>query len=370
MNYRIAMVGACPFPVPQGSQTLLRDTALLAQAAGNEVHLVVYGHGVKGSDAAPFAITLHRGRLLPAFFPGARRTDAGLSFAKPFLDLSLVNTLRRVIRDHAIQIVHAHNYEALFVAMCAGTRPIVYHAHNAMADELPHFLPFGAYLGHGIDIWLPRQADCVIAPHAPLADYLRNLGCRDVEIIPPAIDPDLFSPAPVTDALPPVVYTGNLDAYQNLPLLYAAMRRVRDTIPAARLVIATSCPASIPNADIVPVSDFASLRAVLEQDAVFVCPRVSWSGYPIKLLNAMAAAKPVVCCQSAAHPITHGQNGLAVADNNPEAFAAAIVSLLQNPSLRAQLGAAARQTVIDHHSPAKIASRIHALYSRLGTRVN
>ena len=31
---RIAMVGACPFPVPQGSQTLLAQTARGVQALG------------------------------------------------------------------------------------------------------------------------------------------------------------------------------------------------------------------------------------------------------------------------------------------------------------------------------------------------
>ena len=65
---RIAMVGACPFPVPQGSQTLLAETARGLQALGHDVHLLVYGHGL-GPD--PDDLTIHRARHIP----GARRTE-------------------------------------------------------------------------------------------------------------------------------------------------------------------------------------------------------------------------------------------------------------------------------------------------------
>ena len=212
--YRIAMVGACPYPVPQGSQVYLRDTALGLRARGHDVRLVVYYHGI-GDDTS--GLSIHRS----ARIPGARRTAAGPSPMKPLLDLALVAALRRVVREQRIEVVHAHNYEALVVALAARKRPIVYHAHNAMADELPHFFgprAVAARFGAWLDRAFPHLADHVIVPHDALAAYLVGCGCRlkNVSVVRPPADAGLFEPCEIGDAVPPVLYAGNLDAYQNL----------------------------------------------------------------------------------------------------------------------------------------------------------
>src|SRR5690606_13121831 len=115
-RYRIAMVAAKPFPVPQGSQVLVRQTAELVQSLGHEVHVVVYGYG---AGETPAGLRVHRSTNVP----GGRKTLAGPSWAKPFQDGAMVRILRRVIREHGIDIVHAHNYEGLLVALVAGHRP-------------------------------------------------------------------------------------------------------------------------------------------------------------------------------------------------------------------------------------------------------
>ena len=363
MTYRVAMVGACPYFVPQGSQVYLRDTALGLRERGHEVHLVVYGYGL-GDDGT--SLPVHRG----ATVPGARKTAAGPSLAKPFLDLALAATLRQVVRDARIDIVHAHNYEGLLVALAARKRPIVYHAHNAMADELPYYFRgrrAAQRLGAWLDRAFPRRADHVIVPHAALAEYLVACGCTlsRVSVVPPPMNVELFEACRVEEALPPVLYAGNLDAYQNLELLERAMERVRAALPEARLVIATGHEGPFPAAEVIPAAGFDALRRVLATDAVFACPRVSWSGYPIKLLNAMAAGMACVACQGAAHPLTHEENGLVVPDNDEAAFAEALISLLTRPERRRQLGQNARQTTASRHDPGQIAARIEQVYSGL-----
>ena len=363
MTCRVAMVGACPYPVPQGSQVYLRDTAQGLSDRGHEVHLVVYGHGI-GEDTS--GLSIHRAPSLP----GVRRTAAGPSLAKPVLDLALVVTLRRVVRAHAIDIVHAHNYEALVVALAAGRRSIVYHAHNAMADELPHYFghrPAAARLGAWLDRTFPRRADRVIVPHQALAAYLAERGCEAsrITVIPPPVDADRFTPGPPSDDAPPVLYAGNLDAYQNLGLLERAVARVRADRPDTRFVVATADERPFPGAERVATPDLDALRRVLAQDAVFACPRVSWSGYPIKLLNAMAAGLAIVACRSAAHPLSHDHDGLVVPDNDEAAFAQALSCLLEDPARRRRLGDAARQTVLTTHRPDAIAAQIEQVYRQL-----
>jgi len=355
------MVGACPYPVPQGSQVYLRETALGLAKRGHDVHLVVYGHG-RGDDAS--GLPIHRA----ANIPGARRTDAGPSLAKPLEDAALVAALRRVVRDERIDIVHAHNYEALLVALAVRKRPLIYHAHNAMADELPYFVRpsrWAGQVGTWLDRTFPRRADRVVVPHNALAAYLAGWGCPldRLVVVPPPVEPSVFTECAIGNDVPPVLYTGNLDAYQNLELLERAMARVREELPEARLVVATAAEGGLPGAEIVPTPDVDTLRIVLARDAVFACPRVSWCGYPIKLLNAMAAGMAIVACQSAAHPLTGGENALVVPDNDAQAFAQALLALLRSPGERARLGHAARRTAVLKHAPDAIAARIEAVYT-------
>ena len=360
MTLRIAMVGACPFPVPQGSQAHLADTARAVKDLGHAVTLVVYGYGL-GADPPDLAITRAWSRSRRG------RTRAGPSFWKPVHDLALTATLRS-LRD--IDLIHAHNYEGLMCALTSRRRPIVYQAHNAMADELPHYFGGAGWArraGAWLDRALPRRADAVIAPHSRLRDHLIACGCDadKVFVIPPALDATQFEMAVHSAEMPPVLYTGNLDAYQNLPLLHDAMTRVRYEEPKARLLFATADIDAIEGAEVVPVHDFGGLRQVLAHEAVVACPRVSWSGYPIKLLNAMAAGQALVACEGAAPGLTDGEDALLVPDDDAEAFAAALLRLLRDAGLRRRLGAAARARVEGQHAPAVIGEAIGRVYGAL-----
>lgn len=356
---KVAVVGACPYPVPQGSQVYLRNTALAFEEAGHQAHLVVYGYGVHEDNTG---LQVHRCFNLP----GVRRTAAGPSFTKPILDVAMVSTLRRVVRREGIDVIDAHNYEALIVALAARKRPIVYHAHNAMADELPYYFSNpdqAATLGAWLDKTFPKRADYVVAPHDALKEYLISVGCASerITVVPPWIDVEAFEPASPERRDAAVLYSGNLDNYQNVPLLFEVMKRVEAEEPGTQLVIATTSDKIVEEARVVKTPDLAAAVRELKRDVIFACPRISWSGYPIKLLNAMAAGLPIVCCKSSAHPITHQYNGLIVPDNDVEAFAASVLRLMKDPALRKNLGAQARRTVEEKHTRAGAARRLGAV---------
>ncbi|MBN2400220.1 MAG: glycosyltransferase family 4 protein [Candidatus Aminicenantes bacterium] len=60
-------------------------------------------------------------------------------------------------------------------------------------------------------------------------------------------------------------------------------------------------------------------------------------------------------------------NGLVVPVDDPDAFAAAILRLLEDPQLRARLRTQARQRMIDHFSITVISARVHDLYLQLAS---
>lgn len=337
---RILVVGACPYPAAQGSQVYLTSTARTLQELGHEVHLCVYDYGA-GQD--PEGLTIHRA---PVGFHGT--TAAGPTWAKPIQDWRMVRALKKIIAEQRIDVIDAHNYEALITALATRFRPIVYHAHNAMTDELPNYPGFrsvGVRLGRFLDRRYPRRADHVVAPHERLADYLHRCGCDDrkMSIIPPAIDPTPFAGEIERGGDPCVLYSGNLDGYQNPALLRAVMDKVREERPGTRCIVATNAVTSLDWAEVEPVTDEAAAVRAMKRDAVFVCARTSWSGYPIKLLNAMAAGLPVVTFAGSSHPVLPGATSVIAPDYDVEAMAHAVCAYLENPGLRRAHGEAGRR---------------------------
>jgi glycosyltransferase involved in cell wall biosynthesis len=108
---------------------------------------------------------------------------------------------------------------------------------------------------------------------------------------------------------------------------------------------------------------------VLAEDSVLALPRVSWSGYPIKLLNAMAAGKAIVACQSAAYPLTHEVDAIIVPDDDVAAFTDALIRLMLDPKLRRKLGAAARAKVEREHKPDAVGRQLEAVVMDAMARV-
>jgi glycosyltransferase involved in cell wall biosynthesis len=342
---RIAVVGACPYPVAQGSQVYLTACARTYQELGHDVHLCVYGYGT-GDD--PPDLTIHRAPTVPF----ARQTKAGPSWAKPLQDLRMVGFLKRLIKTHDIEVLDAHNYEGLLVSLATGFKPIIYHAHNAMNDELPHYSGFGSIgksLGEMLDRSLPRRASHLIAPHDRLRDYLLESRCSEdrISVIPPGIDPEPFVHEKEYSDSPAILYAGNLDAYQNPEMLAEVMERIHAERPDTPRIVATNNATELPYAEVAPIPDLDQLKQTLSRDAVFLCPRTSWSGYPIKLLNAMAAGLPIVACASSAYPVVDGETGFVVPDDDAAAMAMRCIEILDNHDLRCQMGQAAKKRSFD-----------------------
>jgi hypothetical protein len=84
------------------------------------------------------------------------------------------------------------------------------------------------------------------------------------------------------------------------------------------------------------------------------------------VLLAMSAAVPVVASRVGGLPevISHGENGMLV-DNQPEAIAAAMRKLLDNPALARTIGSAARQTIIERFTIDHMVRRTMEVYRQV-----
>lgn len=385
-RYRVAIVAACPFPTLQGSQLLIRRLAQGLRARGHDPIVVTYAEGLEEA-LAEFPV-----RRIPRV-PGLRALGSGPRPAKLVLDAALLLRLLHVLRRESIEVMHAHNYEAALIGLVARRLsgvPLIYHSHNALAEELPTYFRgrtarrLAGIVGAIADREVPRRADHCIAICRELVGFLRarGVGPQAIEMIAPGGSPEEFPACSVAEAAtirarfgfgerPVLLYTGNLDGYQNLELLLASIGLVRQTVSDALLVLAThatprNLPAHLrrlpPGVRLVTAGDFATVRDLIQVADLALCPRREWSGFPMKLLNYMAAAKAVVVSAGSAKAVRHGVNGIIVDADGADAFAAAVLDLLRDPGRRRQLGAAARRTVEDEYGWERVVDQVETTY--------
>ncbi|MFQ5577266.1 MAG: glycosyltransferase family 4 protein [Anaerolineae bacterium] len=93
----------------------------------------------------------------------------------------------------------------------------------------------------------------------------------------------------------------------------------------------------------------------------------SAEGLSNALLEAMAAGLPVIASRVGGAPdlIDDGRSGRLVPPDDPASLAGAIIELLGNQARRRQMGALARQKVMQEYALPTVAQRLRTLYDRL-----
>jgi glycosyltransferase involved in cell wall biosynthesis len=119
-------------------------------------------------------------------------------------------------------------------------------------------------------------------------------------------------------------------------------------------------PGAIAQRELIPVFQRAAVFAL----APFVTEDGDRDGVPNVLVEAMACGLPVVSTAISGIPelVAHGQNGLLVAPRDIDAFADALEMLLDDGAKRAELGAAARKTVVEGFDLRAAAHELAALF--------
>lgn len=381
---RVAVVAACPMPQPRGTPVRIARLSEAIARRGHEVHVVTY-HLAEGTLPPPLRV--HRIPAVPTY----RKLGPGPSLQKLLLvDPLLAATLNGVLRRRRFDVIHAHHYEGLLAALlgAAGSGiPVVYDAHTLLASELPGYR-FGvpprwtAALGGALDRRLPGAADHVVAVTEAIRRKLIAGGvpASRVTVASQGIEDEFFEranggrDAGAGERSGDLVYAGNLAPYQGIDLLLESFRRVRERRPETRLRILS--PASFAPyeararrlgvreaIDLRPVG-LAELPRELRAADVALNPRVDCDGIPIKLLNYMAAGRPIVSFAGSAPVLCHDRSALLVEDGDTDAFAEAVLALLVDPARAARLGETARREAERNHRWDAIAHRVERAYRR------
>ena len=106
---------------------------------------------------------------------------------------------------------------------------------------------------------------------------------------------------------------------------------------------------------------------ILANTDIFVLPTQYAEGIPRSLLEAGAASLPLVTTRvpGSSDVVSHGWNGLLVEPGDAGGVAIQINRLLNAPGLRSQMGARARQSIIENFSLREISKAYADLYRRV-----
>lgn len=210
-----------------------------------------------------------------------------------------------------------------------------------------------------------RAAGAVIAVSAPVAAYARSHGASRVEVIANAVDPDRFALPREAGRRFTVGFTGSLRPWHDLNTLGLAMALV----PEAHFLIVGDGPEL---ARLAPVLDRAEVTGMvppaevprwLARMDVAVAPysaRQPFYFSPLKVHEYMAAGLPVIASRigDLDRSVRHGETGLIVAPDDPDALAAAIRRLQADPALGIRLGENGRAHVCANHTWQGVARRV------------
>lgn len=394
---KIVMVASCPFPANHGTPGAIRELALQLLKRGHEIHVVTYPSYQGSIDID--GLIIHRVKV-PFYHNNQDQIVIGPSVSRILYDMFMVPLLIGVVLKHKIDVIHTHNYEAAIAGAMTKwvtRKPMIYTGINSMFDELPTYKSLKpkwlmASFGRWLDYLVPRAGNILMVLSDELKDYLvDDIGIAEerVLVVPPGVDLSMFEHANgqrirellnISPDRKVVIYTGALEPFQRVDLLIDTMAIVIRDYPDVILLIAgnvrndRSKNSFMESARVAGISDnlimidsveLDDLPDYLDAADVGVIPRVSCPGYPIKLLNYMAAGKAIISFAGSAKALCHGYNGYVAKNENIEDMAAGIALLISAPEIVNELGVRAKRTIYGVFDWCSLAAGTEKVYLQL-----
>lgn len=292
----------------------------------------------------------------------------------------MVAALARLLREQRPQIVQSFLYHANVVGTLAARTADVPHAVMGIRVADPRRMRS----------WLERRlagsAQRIVCVSQSVAEFCRARGfpADKLEVIPNGVDASRFEGVPPLDlaelGMPPgrkaILFIGRLHVQKDLHELIAAAPRMLARLPDHDLVIVGEGPQQAAlqrlagELDIAGRVHFAGWRAdvpaILAAAEMLVLPS-RWEGMPNVVLEAMAAARPVVATQVEGVVELLGElaSEQAVSVGDLEGFTERIVQLAQNSQLSSELGIRNRTRVLDEFSLQTMVEKYERLFASL-----
>ena len=234
------------------------------------------------------------------------------------------------------------------------------------------------------------QASALLAVSPGVADYLHTWpGTKGrVHVVANGVDPSPSADsaelraarhADISNETPIVIgFLGTLKPWHGLPLLVEAFARLHRRFPQTRLLVVGAGPgrtdmeSSLTALGLLQHCRFTGavqaheVPGLLAQMDIATAPYPAQDNFyfsPLKIYEYLAAELPVVTTRVGhlATVVLQDVDGLLVPPGDPDAFADALATLVQDPALRLSMGRRGRQRIVAEHSWDAVIARILAM---------
>lgn len=311
---------------------------------------------------------------------------------EPVSDVRALRALRRVLRAQRPAILHTHMAKAGTLGRIAarslgGDRPRTVHTFHGHVLE-GYFSRPAERTFVEVERHLARSTDVLLAVSPEIRDELVDLRIGRSEqyhVIPlglelaPFLDVDrpsgrLRQSLAIGDDVPLVGVVGRLVAVKAVDVLIEAMA----SVPKAHLVVVGDGEERSALERLVYARSLAGRvhftgwcddvpSVISDLDVVALSSRNE--GTPVALIEALAAARPVVATHvgGVAHVVVPDETGLLVPPGDPGALARALRTVLEDRRLAVRLAAAGRAHAAAEFGARRLIDDIRALYLELST---
>jgi glycosyltransferase involved in cell wall biosynthesis len=303
-------------------------------------------------------------------------------------DPHVIRAIRDIVVRHDINLIHAHDYKSDLFAYLA--QRWLRKQRFALLSTAHAWVMLGlrGELYRRLDLWLMRRFDHLIAvSHATKAEMVAaGLAASNISVIHNAIDGEAWSPSRATQdlrkelglehAFPVIGYVGRIMPEKDLETWLRTVAVVAGKYPGAKFVLVGE------GRDGTTQQQLQRLAATLG-----IAQRVIFTGYrdtlqpayasfdlfmlssrreglPNSILEAMAMGLPVVTTDvaGAKELVIDSQTGFVLPQGDVHGLAQAVLTLVDNDSLRLRMGQAGRERVEGEFSFTQRLQRVEELY--------
>src|SRR4051812_11802526 len=354
------------------------DTARTWRGGQNQVLTTVMGLRALGHRTT---LVAHSGGEL------RQRAKEGLDLIplapKTEMDLTAAWRLSRIIQQLKPDVVHAHDPHGVAMAALALSMSTQLAKPPLVAARRVDF----HLRGNSLSRWKYRQVDCFICASEAIRQMLIGDGVPagrtvavhegiDIDRVERAEPANLHGELWLPHQAPIVGNVAALVPHKGQRHLIEAARAVVQQVPDARFIIAgegelrPALERQIKEHHLEKHVLLAGFRpdvlSVHKAFDIFVMSSVT-EGLGTSLLDAMAAAKPIVATRAGGIPevVADGETGVLVAPRDHAAMAEAIVRLLKDETLRRQMGDAGRARARSLFSAERMVQNTLIVYQRV-----
>jgi glycosyltransferase involved in cell wall biosynthesis len=379
----ILVLAPQPFFQHRGTPIAVRLLVRELAALGFAVHLLTYH---EGETVAVPGVFLHR---IPAI-PGLKNIPPSFSWKKIIADVLLFFSTMSLCRRYRFDFIHAVEeaaYIALVVKKIFNTK-YVYDMDSSLALQLEEkfaFLRPAQRFLQGCERTAIRESSGVVAVCRELEELARAAApdklvarLEDISLLEEGVAgvENLRQSCHIDSPL--LLYVGNLEFYQGIDLLLAAIQEVLAAGCQATLVLIGGTPEKIAlyqqrarDLGIIDHIRFCGPRPVellghyLAQADILLSPRIQGNNTPMKLYSYLDSGRVVLATDLPTHTQVLGAEYACLAAPEKGAMAAAIIRLLDDRQLREKLAEKGRQVAREHYSLAAFQTKLANFYSSL-----